>query len=276
MRRSRSFLPRHIRAARLPAEASAQAGSAARKFGSSYFKIIFCSIYMIEELTIEYSHRCNLDCLFCSSRNTIFNIKPSDKLNLEDIEKAIKKFKPKIVRWSGGEPFLYLNKNILEKVSSLTFPYEQIVTTNGTHPERVAKLAGYFFEIRVSIFGNKQTHEKITRAQGSWDKAIQTLESLKNKIDSGQKTKFLITSPYISKNQLQEVKAIAKTFKIDARITGLVPNKFIPRPNNIIESPTCSLGGENCRYQKKRLILPNGRIIHCAVEKIGFRCPYFK
>lgn len=230
---------------------------------------------MIEELTIEVSHRCNLDCIFCGSKNTIFNIKPSDKLNLKDIEGAIKKFKPKIVRWSGGEPFLYLNKKILEKVSSLPFPYEQIVTTNGMYPLKAVKLASYFSEIRISIFGDKQTHEKITRAQGSWNKAIQTLKTLKNKISSEQKTKLLITSPYISKSQIGEVKAIAKKFKVGTRITGLVPSKLISRPDNIIKGSVCSLGGRKCRYHKKILILPNGRIIHCAVEKTGFRCPYF-
>ena len=202
-------------------------------------------------------------------------MKSGDKLNLKDIEGAIKRFKPKIVRWSGGEPFLYLNKKILEKVSSFTFPYKQVVTTNGMHPQKAAKLAGYFSEIRVSVFGNKQTHEKITRVRGSWDKAVQTLKILKNKIGSEQKTKFLITSPYISKSQIREVKAIAKTFKIDTRITGLNPTKLISRPDNTIKNSVCSLGSENCRYHEKRLILPNGRIIHCAVEKTGFGCPYF-
>ncbi|PJA62898.1 MAG: hypothetical protein CO161_03955 [Candidatus Portnoybacteria bacterium CG_4_9_14_3_um_filter_44_9] len=230
---------------------------------------------MIDELTIEASHKCNLDCLFCSSKNTIFNIKPSDKLNLEDIEKAINKFRPKIVRWSGGEPFLYLNKKILEKTPSFKFLYKQIVTTNGTYPQKVSKLAGYFSEIRISVFGNKRTHERITRVRGSWNKAIQTLKILKNKIGSDQKTKLLITSPYISKSQIREVKTIAKKFKIGTRITGLVPTKLISRPDNVIKSSVCSLGGENCQYYKKKLILPNGKIIHCAAEKAGFKCPYF-
>lgn len=231
---------------------------------------------MINELTIEASHKCGLNCLFCSSKNTIFNIRPSDKLNLEDIVSAIRKFEPKIVRWSGGEPFLYLDKKILEKVCCLPFPYEQIVTTNGMHPNKAGKLASYFSEIRVTILGNKQTHEKITRVRGSWNKAIQTLKTLKSKIGSEEKPKLLITSPYISRSQIQEVKAIAQTFKIDTRITGLVPTPQFPRPESSIKNPTCSLGGEDCQYQQKRLILPNGRIIHCAVEKLGFRCPYFK
>ncbi|TSC96580.1 MAG: hypothetical protein Athens101426_247 [Parcubacteria group bacterium Athens1014_26] len=231
---------------------------------------------MINELTIEVSYKCNLNCLFCSSKNSIFNIKPNTKLNFENIEKTIKKLKPKIVRWSGGEPFIYLNKKILKRFSSFDFPYIQIVTTNGTFPKKVAELVNYFSEIRVSIFGNKQTHEKITGVKGSWNKAFQTLKILKNIINSGCKLRLLITSPYIYKSLIQEVKNIAKKFKVNTRITGLVPTRLIIRPNSIIKSSTCSLGGENCRYRKKRLMLPNGKLIHCAVEKAGFRCPYFK
>lgn len=231
---------------------------------------------MISELTIEATHKCGLNCLFCSSKNTIFNVKSKDKLSLKNIKAVIRKFKPETVRWSGGEPFLYLNKKILEEVSSLPFPHKQTVTTNGMHPNKAGKLANYFSEIRVSILGNKQTHEKITRISGSWNQAIQTLKILKSEIGSKKKPKLLITSPYISRSQIQEVKNVAKTFKIDTRITGLVPVPQFPKPNKNLKTSTCSLGVGDCRYYKKRLILPNGRIIHCAVEKVGFKCPYFK
>lgn len=230
----------------------------------------------IDELTIEASHECTLNCIFCSSKNTIFNIKSTDKLSLRDIGKLIKRFRPKVVRWSGGEPFLYLNKEILEKVSSMPFSLEQIVTTNGMHPEETAKLAHYFSGIRVTIYGRKRTHERITGVIGSWGKAIKTLQKIKKRIGSRHRSRFLITSPYISESQIREVKDIAKTFEIGTRITGLVPTNQIQRPKKNFKGSVCSLGGESCRYNKKRLILPNGKVIHCAVEKLGFKCPYFR
>ena len=51
-------------------------------------------------------------------------------LKTKGIKKAIKELEPKVVRWSGGEPFLYLNKKILERISSFKFPYKQIVTAS--------------------------------------------------------------------------------------------------------------------------------------------------
>ena len=229
---------------------------------------------MIDELTIEASHKCNLNCLFCSSRDTLFNINPEDRLSLEKIIETIQAFKPKVIRWSGGEPFFYLNQPLLEKTSAFDFPINHAVTTNGTLTAEAVNLAPYFSEIRVSVFGDEKTHEELTRVPGSWGKAMQTLQSLKDKLKDSMATKLLITSPYISKSQMQEVKDIAEKFMLGTRITGLVPNALISRPDDTTESDTCSQGDETCHYHQKRLILPNGRIIHCAVEKIGFNCPY--
>lgn len=227
---------------------------------------------MIEELTIEASHKCNLNCLFCSSKNTIFDIKDDAKLKPEEIKKLIETFSPKILRWSGGEPFIYLNEKYLSAASGCS----QTVTTNGMFPKKVTELAKYFSEIRVSLLGNQETHEILTQIPGSFNKAIETINLLKLNRQNYPQTQIIITSPFISQEQIAEVKALAKSLDVKTRLTGLAPNKFISRPAGTIASPICSLGGENCRFAQKRLVLPNGQIIHCAVEKVNLKCPYFE
>lgn len=228
---------------------------------------------MIDELTIEASHLCPLNCVFCSSKSSIFNIKHTNRLDTKEILKIIDRFDPKVVRWSGGEPFVYLDDKILRKVS--TRVNDQTVTTCGMYPDKATRLAHWFSEVRFSIYGWQRTHDQLTRVFGSWGTALRGLWMIRDNLGfPSPETGVLITSSYLSKNQIKEVKHVAKAFRVGTRITGLVPTGGIRRHKENVISPVCSLGGESCRYESKRLVLPNGMIIHCAVEKRGFSCPH--
>ncbi len=78
---------------------------------------------MCEELTVEASHKCNLRCIHCSSRFENYH------LPFGHIKELVEKTKPKTIRWSGGEPYYYLERRYLELGDD---KIDHIVSTNGT------------------------------------------------------------------------------------------------------------------------------------------------
>jgi len=223
----------------------------------------------IEELTIEVTHECPLDCKFCSSKNSEYDTKESE-LTKKQIKKFIDKFNPNSIRWSGGEPLLYLDEDHIK----IALGRNQVISTNGFYPERLMKIHKEFDEIRVTLLGKQERHDKITQKKGSWEKATQSIENL---IEKGRKP--VITSPFISKEQIKQVKNIAKDKNLKTKIIGLVPTKDVKRPEKEEKKNNykhCSLGGAECRREKKRLVMPNSKVVECAVEKRNYECPYKK
>jgi len=227
---------------------------------------------MIDELTLEVSHKCNLKCMHCSSRRFDCN------LHFGDVTKLVNKYKPSIIRWSGGEPFIYLTSDYL---TINTQEIKNVVSTNGTFKNSIYKYYNLIDEIRISVYGFREFHDGVTGVSGTFDKVIDTLESFS--INTDFKNKFVITSPYWNLNQIQQVEDISNRFDLKCRITSLVPpvynNKIIGNIcshvyNNKIIGNTCSVGVGKCNYNKKILIQPNGSIVHCATEKRGFGCKF--
>lgn len=210
----------------------------------------------IEELTLEITHDCPYSCIHCSSRQV------KGQLTLEQVMRYLEKYNPKVIRWSGGEPFIYLNKDWLLD------GYRHIVTTCGAFPDRVVSLSSYFDEIRISIYGNKIFHEAITGVKGSFNRACKLAANLH---DSGYN--IVLTSPHWNHIQTMDVIELASRTGTGHRIAALVPSVT---EDKITEGNTCSTGHIDCKYGKKILILPNGKVVHCAVEKRGLECPWIK
>lgn len=245
-----------------------------------------CSGRKIDELTIELNNYCPQNCIFCSSKNC--DLIPTNKpviLEFEDIMLAIRLFNPDTVRFSGGEPLK--RADMLDKFTKLLYlcyDVEMILTTSGYLYENLLKHSKYnpnwilpidslgrLDKIRISILGFEGTHNYLTGKDDAWDRVMKTLEILFDVYDG----EIEITAPAVSEEQVTEVKQVANYFNLETRITGLVPPEEMCRPNlNSVDNEQCSLGGEKCKYNKKRLILPNFKIINCAVEKLGFDCPY--
>ncbi len=62
----------------------------------------------IHELSIELTHRCPLNCAYCSSdSNSLINKFINFERIIEIIEEVYSKFNLKLVSLSGGETFLY-------------------------------------------------------------------------------------------------------------------------------------------------------------------------
>lgn len=217
---------------------------------------------MIDELTVEFSHKCNLNCIHCSSHFIEDNI----SLDYHYIVYLVNKYKPKSIRWSGGEPFIYLNKELLSIDKN---NIKHIVTTNGTMFNEISDLFYLIDELRISIYGDKKFHNSITKNNESFDKIIFLLNNYVNKNNNNFINKIIITSPFWNEKQISDVIKIANNYNLKYRLTSLVPNLDVNFMGN-----TCSSGNEVCNYNKKMLVLPNKKIIHCASEKRGFRCKY--
>lgn len=206
----------------------------------------------IEELTVEATHRCPLHCIHCSSHLM------EGELGVSEIEEAICRFDPRVVRWSGGEPFEYLTAEHLE----IPGRRRQMVTTSGHYRYAVESFADFFDEVRVSLYGRPSFHDAVTGVSASFLRASFLISDLGRKgVD------VTITSPVWSEGQGEEVKTLAKRFGVPYRLTRLVPDVGAGTGN------TCSTGDAPCRREDKRLLLPDGSVVKCAVEKRGFMCP---
>lgn len=230
----------------------------------------------VKELTIEVSHSCEYDCYFCSSKNCIFDIDEEVLWDTRNIERLLDKFEPDVVRWSGGEPFEYLNEEFLEVPKSREI--DQIVTTNGRDWEFIEGLSEYFKEIRFSIYGLPEIHNDIMNSEKAFAIAMDSIGRIRLK----EHPKVILTTPFISEYQIWSFSVVAKALYLDTRICGLVPSNDADKPegdwkdveNLGIPTNSCSLGASECKWDEKRLVLPNGKVIHCATEKLGYECPY--
>ena len=68
---------------------------------------------------------CNQTCWFCDT-----NFNKYEKINIDDIFKAIKGYESKHIIWTGGEPTLQLTDNIVDYFKYLG--YSQGIETNGS------------------------------------------------------------------------------------------------------------------------------------------------
>lgn len=216
----------------------------------------------IKELTLECSHKCNYNCIHCSSGYVSGLIKPKKVIELVEL------YDPETIRYSGGEPFWYLTHEHYKY--PLDFEDRRlIVTTSGQYQIETIRLENKFNEIRLSIYGYSQFHDAVTGVAGSFDKVYKLTKDLVNK--RGKKDNGItITSPIWNHEQSSFVLNIARELDVNYRLTALVPNTI----NINLHGNTCSTGSFECVKKDKILVLPNGEEVNCAVEKRGFDCYY--
>lgn len=138
-------------------------------------------------LVFHVTGRCNLQCRHCfneperSSGNT--------DLTLEEIEKTARNMGHiKYLTLGGGEPFL---REDLEEIVSLFKRHNDIhlinIVTNGWYTDRIETVAAAVLKkhpklhmsIGVSLDGPEPVHDSLRGRQGSWQRAVATLDRLK-------------------------------------------------------------------------------------------------
>ncbi len=123
-------------------------------------------------LIVELTNRCNFNCIWCGT-----NLGRED-LSKEDAKLAIDKFQPKRVFFTGGEPLL--RPDLINLINHCKENNMKVtLLTNGSLiTEEIAKKINADL-IFVSLDGTKEVNDSM-RGKGSYKKAIQGLEYLKN------------------------------------------------------------------------------------------------
>jgi radical SAM protein with 4Fe4S-binding SPASM domain len=149
---------------------------------------------------IELTYNCNLRCMHCYKTEDVFaerteqvffaTEKVFNLLDQIELSGAVE------VYFTGGEVFTHPDIfEILTYASKKRFL--TTVLTNGNYlckETQVQKLAGInLFDIRVSIYGNEQTHDAMTRVHGSYKKSTEALKNIKKVLGIGTAV-YVVTS----------------------------------------------------------------------------------
>lgn len=124
-------------------------------------------------LEIRLTRRCNLRCRHCCAY-PFENIDITPKLAAEIAERySLPGIK---IGFTGGEPFLH--KELGRIIQAFSGRGTRLsITTNGTvrRPELTGLLASLGVKVKVSIHGDGASHDGMTQAKGSFDKALRSI-----------------------------------------------------------------------------------------------------
>lgn len=127
------------------------------------------------DVSIITTYRCQMRCKMCDIWEN-----PTDKkleISAKDLE-ILPKFK--FVNITGGEPFV---RRDLEEIVEVMYGKSDrvVISTSGWHTDRILKLAERFPQIgiRVSIEGLAQRNDDLRGREGSFDRAMRLLLTLK-------------------------------------------------------------------------------------------------
>jgi MoaA/NifB/PqqE/SkfB family radical SAM enzyme len=167
---------------------------------------------MIANLAV--TSMCNLRCASCNiGRNYLANPQlAQDDLTLEELDAILARDLDtlKHVSWiqiTGGEPFL--RPDIIDILVSLRSRLPNCsfwIPTNGSHPEsitaRVREIlaTGVRLGIGVSLHGTPERHDAFSGRQGSYGRAVETVDRLKAMQADGRRLRISISYTVTPKN----------------------------------------------------------------------------
>ncbi len=115
--------------------------------------------------TWKITHRCNLYCVYCDHAS-MRKATDNDNIDYEKVIENIRKYSPKIVNISGGEPTLVENLPwIVSEVKKRWNPYIRIVH-NGTNPEKIIDCLPFLDKLVISMDGPDPINEQNRGVKG--------------------------------------------------------------------------------------------------------------
>jgi len=188
-----------------------------------------------ENVQIEISNRCNLQCPLCpKGRNEITrNNLDMDIGIFKDILSKLSEYDPKIQLWNYGEPFLHHNIHEIIKSIDQTFTNCSISTNGHVMTDELAKLVveSGITEIIFAIDGLTQNTYEQYRRGGSLELVLSNLEKI---IEQKRKANSNITITVqflILKHNFSEISKLGEFFypigvdQIKAKSVMLMDNK---------------------------------------------------
>jgi radical SAM protein with 4Fe4S-binding SPASM domain len=131
------------------------------------------------EVVLEPTQRCNLRCKMCHQDRMALG--KQGELTLKQIEAFFdRNTQLQKVSLIGGE--IFVRRDMVAMIRSLNRNRHIVLSTNGTLVGNVEiealRNCKRIFTICISLDGTKTVHDSIRRADGAYDKAIRTIESL--------------------------------------------------------------------------------------------------
>jgi radical SAM protein with 4Fe4S-binding SPASM domain len=141
----------------------------------------------LEELCIEVTGQCMMNCVQCSSASSINNPLSLILPKYRELLHEAKQLGTKIIELSGGEPLLHPAINTLIEEAASNFKVRLYTSgflgksSLGIPSEQLLRLAALKLDrIIFNLQGaTAQTHEKITRAKGSYASVVQSIKNAK-------------------------------------------------------------------------------------------------
>jgi MoaA/NifB/PqqE/SkfB family radical SAM enzyme len=187
--------------------------------------------------------RCNLKCQGCGS----WEVKEHADLTADEWRRVFRQLKSlDLVKVLGGEPFV--RKDIVEILTTIrdeVDPYVMQLTTNGMLTKRtmdaIEAVAWPGLQLRISVDGLEQTHDRMRGVEGSWklvNKTVQQVAEVKDRYGFKFGINFAITDD--SLNELDDMIAYAESVgadlipgvNVDPFLVGTVPPEV--RPQKVI------------------------------------------
>lgn len=174
-------------------------------------------------------NRCNLRCIHCYQKD--FSSK--EELSFEDLLKVYNKIIESMkilncrlnVALTGGEPFLYGKLfNLIEKIEKEDFVSNFYIITNGFFLPKFAKELKNFKKLRyikISLDGFTEKENDRIRGKGSFKKAIEGIEELK---DKKIKTSVMFTAMKSNKKEIKNLIPFMRSYGLE----GIILERFIP------------------------------------------------
>ncbi len=166
------------------------------------------------KLGFAVTYKCNSKCIHCNVWKIYKDnsLKSNKELRLDEIENIFKNL-PKNLFWlaiTGGEPFLRDDLTEIIRLAKRNMPSLRLVSiaSNALAKEKITstikklnKINGIIFYITLSIDGPEKINDKIRGVKGSYNRIIETYNSLK-KITSSNKNFNILLETTISKKNI--------------------------------------------------------------------------
>lgn len=164
---------------------------------------VLCNYYL--------TYRCNATCSFCDIWE-----KPSPYITLENFKenlKALKKLRVKVIDFTGGEPLLHRELDILLREAKKEGFITTVTTNCLLYPKYAERLKGLIDMLHFSLDSPDEEEHNKSRGVKCYDKILESIEIAKN---IGERPDILFT---VFENNVDKVGKVWKT---------------ITQPNNLV------------------------------------------
>lgn len=190
------------------------------KIGLNNFRLILWSIYRkylfkhpeLNYLFWECTNRCNFKCSHCGSNCQNNPDLAEEEITSEEIKKTFlevaSKYKPQeiMVVITGGEPLLRKDLfEVAEYINKLGFHWGLVTNGYFINKDNVEKIKKTkLYSISISIDGLENTHDKFRGIPGSYKKALNGIELLRN----NKAANYIEVTTVFSKHNINELNDI--------------------------------------------------------------------